>query len=170
MLTFKTLIGKEIQLPLEDVTLREYMISVANAFPQPARNKDSFYWSFIKDGKWKNTYDNRNKLMTDYFKDGDIVHCGLWVLGSPVHTICFINNLVNDEMVHEKECAICMDELLSNTNFAKVLECRHCYHAICIKDLNSCPTCSHAFDEATKHHIHYLVRCSSKNIQSYSGS
>jgi len=160
--SFKPFGYPDLQLPLTTVTIRDYMIQNSSKFPQPAKDGNSFFWSFIdtKNHTWINTYNNRNKLMTDYFKDGDRILCSLWVLGSPQHGLYFSNNLVNDQAVHETECAICFEILYSSTNYAKVLECRHCYHACCITDLNKCPTCNFKFSNATKRGIQYLVRVS----------
>lgn len=94
MLKFLCLRGEEIELPLEqDTSFRQFMIAHGDRFPQTSSDGNSFFWSFIVDGKWLNTFENRHRLMTDYLKDGDTVHCSLWILGGPNHYAAFKNNL-----------------------------------------------------------------------------
>ena len=171
-LTFKLLTGETIVEHISpDTTMRELMLAVADKFPPGSCDSNSFFWSFIKGGKWINTFANRHKPVSDKFKDGDVISCSMWILGGPSHYAHFKNNLLENQIDHEKECAVCFEELhfygddstigtKGSMRYSVSLNCAHLFHAKCISGLHNCPICKAGIAEDT---VCAIRRYSSRN-------
>ncbi len=162
MLTFKSFSGEQFQLPFEEsITLRQFMIKHAASFPQTSRDENSFFWSFIKEGKHVNTFNNRNNLLSEFFKVGDTIYINLWIFGGPTCHSLFKNNLTGNDMVRDfTQCSICLEPLNDKDHiYSSVLSCSHCFHALCLEKQTECPLCRKTIVSSELRSIAYLCRC-----------
>jgi hypothetical protein len=93
IVTIIFLAGPSISVPLIEGTVREFCLHSAKFIHEPTIDGDTFLLGFHKKGAI-NTFENRNKQISEFLKDGDNVIATRWYLGGPPEKLAaFKHNL-----------------------------------------------------------------------------
>jgi hypothetical protein len=156
-ITVKFLTAREISVPLDGGTMREWLIRHDGLFPPPTSiSNNSFIWKLCKKGGTVNTFESRHRPVTELLADGDVLYALLWQLG---HDERCKNNLLASHLSYDTGCAVCWEEFASDTRAISVaLNCGHRFHVHCLWTLRqaACPVCR----AATEPHLFCRPTCS----------